>query len=603
MNNQEPHHFHIPVLGLAYSIDTPIKVARFGISSVISIMDDELIEDMRSYYCGQTGEDYVPIVSGEEDHRAKRITAYLNLAHCLVKQQVTALRQLPFDTGNELVKYFELLPDHSPIKEKFNAMTGLHECPEKHKLQDELRTLVQAGSIDVNIMSKIDKVNFGPGGNALAPEYSDAMAALRGFAQSDLCAAVIFSAGYNPGLYNYLTQFPDFYPDQQGILRKKIILKVSDFRSALVQGKILAKKGLWVSEFRIESGLNCGGHAFATDGLLMGPILETFKQQRAALTQELLDLCRAAHAEKECPTFPTTPALRVTAQGGIGTAGEQAFLIDHYALDATGWGSPFLLVPEATNVDEQTLQALSVAKQEDYYLSDASPLGVPFNNFRNSSAEAQRLERMRKGRPGSPCVKEFLASDTEFTAQPICTASRKYQYLKLKQLQERGLDAASYEAEYKRITDKDCLCEGLGASVRLKDQMPLSHKLSAVTICPGPNLSFFSGIFSLLQMTDHIYGRDNLLNDTYRPNLFINELQLYVRHFRNKITTSVERNARQLKGLHTFKVNLQEGINYYKELLLHFTKETSQYLKTMASELDSATLELARLESTYTEVV
>ena len=69
----------------------------------------------------------------------------------------------------------------------------------------------------------------------------------------------------------------DFYPDENGHLRKRIILKVSDFRSALVQGKLLAKKGLWISEFRIESGLNCGGHAFPTEGLLLGPILEEFK--------------------------------------------------------------------------------------------------------------------------------------------------------------------------------------------------------------------------------------------------------------------------------------------------------------------------------------
>lgn len=50
---------------------------------------------------------------------------------------------------------------------------------------------------------------------------------------------------------------------------KKVVIKVSDYRSALIQGKYLAKKGIWVSEFRIESGLNCGGHAFATDGYLL----------------------------------------------------------------------------------------------------------------------------------------------------------------------------------------------------------------------------------------------------------------------------------------------------------------------------------------------
>ncbi|MBP1655129.1 MAG: hypothetical protein H6Q28_1685, partial [Bacteroidetes bacterium] len=44
---QNVHTFHIPVLGLAFSVDTPLRVARFGISSVVSIVDDILIERMR----------------------------------------------------------------------------------------------------------------------------------------------------------------------------------------------------------------------------------------------------------------------------------------------------------------------------------------------------------------------------------------------------------------------------------------------------------------------------------------------------------------------------------------------------------------------------
>ena len=44
------HKFHIPVLGLGYSIDTPLKVARYGISSVVSVVDDELTERMRELH-------------------------------------------------------------------------------------------------------------------------------------------------------------------------------------------------------------------------------------------------------------------------------------------------------------------------------------------------------------------------------------------------------------------------------------------------------------------------------------------------------------------------------------------------------------------------
>ena len=46
MTHPSIHTFNIPVMGLAYTIDSPIRVAHLGISSVISIMDDELIEKM-----------------------------------------------------------------------------------------------------------------------------------------------------------------------------------------------------------------------------------------------------------------------------------------------------------------------------------------------------------------------------------------------------------------------------------------------------------------------------------------------------------------------------------------------------------------------------
>src|SRR5690606_20931768 len=115
--------------------------------------------------------------------------------------------------------------------------------------------------------------------NPLSEQFSDAMAALRGAANSTLSLSLVLSAGMNPRLYSYLGELPQFKPDAEGNQQKKVILKVSDYRSALIQAKLLAKKSIWVSEFRIESGLNCGGHAFATEGYLLGPILEEFKQK------------------------------------------------------------------------------------------------------------------------------------------------------------------------------------------------------------------------------------------------------------------------------------------------------------------------------------
>ena len=45
------HTFHIPVMGTGYTIDTPLKVAHFGINSVVSIIDHRLIEQMSEYHC------------------------------------------------------------------------------------------------------------------------------------------------------------------------------------------------------------------------------------------------------------------------------------------------------------------------------------------------------------------------------------------------------------------------------------------------------------------------------------------------------------------------------------------------------------------------
>src|ERR1039457_3599963 len=88
--------------------------------------------------------------------------------------------------------------------------------PERVGLQNQLRDKITAGSIDVNIMTKLDRSNYSPSGEKLPVEYCDAMAALRGFAMSGLSSSMIFSAGLNPRLYSYCESFPDFLPDANG---------------------------------------------------------------------------------------------------------------------------------------------------------------------------------------------------------------------------------------------------------------------------------------------------------------------------------------------------------------------------------------------------
>ena len=560
------HTFHIPVLGLGFSIDTPLKVARYGISSVVSIVDDIAIERMRKFYCDKNGIQFSPITEKEADSRAKRITAYLNLMTELVDLQFEDLSKQPFTRGTDLTRYFGLLPKQDVLKKQYDKMLACKNISVKEHIQSRLRLQLIKGDIDVNIMSKVDKMNLNASGETIPEIYTDALAALRGFANSKLNSSLILSAGMNPRLYSYLEDFEDFFPDENGNLKKRVILKVSDFRSAFIQAKFLAKKGIWISEFRVESGLNCGGHAFATEGYLLGPILEEFKEKRKEMKAEIFGLYQQALLQKKI-AIAQMPQLKVSVQGGIGTAQEHHFLLDYYNLDAAGWGSPFLLVPETTNVDEDTLKELVAAQSTDFFISGASPLGIPFNNFSKSSGEKQRLERIANNTPGSPCTKKFLVSNTEFTKEPICTASRKYQSLKIKELKREELPEAQYQEKFNAITEKTCLCQGLATSVYIKNAMLKPKENTAVTICPGPNLAYFKGVFSLDEMVKHIYGYRDLLIDVKRPHLFVNELKLYIDYLKKDLEMNMgNMNAKKQKYFQNFTTQLQKGIAYYNHL-------------------------------------
>lgn len=557
------HKFHIPVMGLAYTIDSPVKVARFGISSVISIIEDRLIEMMRSHYYPQLNEPYHPISSKEDDYRARRITDYLNLVNRIVQEQMEKLRNAAFEAGSEIVKYFEMLPDDSKIKQLYFQMMGTENHTEKSSLADTLRRQIKPGSIDVNIMTKTDKNNYRKDGTVIE-DGSDAVAALRGYANSDLDgSSIVFSAGMNPRLYNYLEKCRQFDADENGHFRKKVIIKVSDYRSALIQGKYLAKKGIWVSEFRIESGLNCGGHAFATDGYLMGPILEEFRKLKQELTETLFALYsdnlgkRGAHIPGE------PPPLIISAQGGIGSFAEDHLLHAYYNMDSTGWGTPFLLVPEATTVDANTLLQLCRAKKEDVVLSHHSPMGVRFHYLKGLSGEAERLQRISDGKPGSPCTEKHLSFNTEFTERPICTASIQYQRLKIAQLKTSGLPEPEYQEQVSLVLDKECLCTGLSNAAAIQYNTTLVKNQRAVTICPGPNIAYFTKEVSLREMTDHIYGRTNIIENEQRPHMFITELRLYIQYLAEQ---QADQSPKAQKYRAGFRDNLLQGIAYYRNL-------------------------------------
>lgn len=585
------HTFHIPVMGTGFTLDTPLKVAPYGMDSVVSIVDDVLIENLRKAYCEKFEIPYQAITDKIEDFRAKRITSYLNLLQDLAEEKFKQIKDSTLETSKEIRAYFNMLPESSSLKQQFHELTANNTTWQE--IKNWANQHLSMGSIDVNIMTKLDKVNYKQG-EKLPNEYNDAHAALRGFAESNLDSSLVLSAGMNPRLYSYMEQFDDFYPDAKGYIKKKIVIKVSDYRSALIQGKFLAKKGLWVSEYRIESGLNCGGHAFATEGYLMGPILEEFKSNREELVNTIHEILLPALKEREKATPLKTLDLKITAQGGVGTEEEHKFLLEHYQIDSVGWGSPFLLVPEATTVDDATLNKLAAATEKDLYLSNISPLGVPFNNLRGNSKDLEKGEKIDSGRPGSPCPKEFLALNSEFTDKSICTASRQYQRTKIKELDKEEISKETYKNKFQKIVEKSCLCMGLGAATEQIHQIDTKRPSKGVSICPGPNMAYFSKIMSLRDITDHIYGRINVIPSNKRPNMFIKELKLYSDHLKAKIDDiQGDLNKRQQKSLLSFSENLKDGISYYKNL---FSQHNDRFEASKIQILAELQLYMGHLE-------
>ncbi|MEM8520142.1 hypothetical protein [Flavobacterium sp. PL12] len=590
------HTFHIPVMGLAYTIDSPIRVAKYGISSVISIMDDELIEKMNAFYSEKFDIPYQEITQKIHDYRAERITSYLNLVDKIVKEKFESFKIELTESKLAMEHYIATLSDRSGIK------IGLQNLMDdglafKETVKNYLDEHLYAGDIDVNIMTKLDKDNFIKE-EQLPIEFNDAHAALRGFANSTLESSVVLSAGMNPRLYSYFENFSAFFPDLNNQLKKRITLKVSDFRSAMIQGNFLAKKGLWVSEYRIESGLNCGGHAFATEGFLLGPILEEFKQKKEQLIQSAHELMVKALGQKGLHVPEKPLDLKITVQGGVGTAEEHDFLLEQYNVDSVGWGSPFLLVPEATSVDNHTRALLAGAKEEDLYLSHISPLGIPFNTLRGTTNEVLKQKRINDNKAGSSCPKRFLALSKEYDSKGICTSSKKYQDLKLEELDllKDNLSAEIFKKKRSSITEKACLCVGLANASYLENDIKIKGQAQGVIICPGPNMAYFNHEVSLATMMKHIYGKTSILSVLDRPNLFVKELKMYLDYLRNEIdSVSDELTAGQIKKWNAFKNNLIIGIGYYEELF-----STNSFFETtkkqILNQFDFYKIELYKIE-------
>lgn len=384
------HDIHIPVMGICYTADTPVRVAHMGLTSVISLVDDGLLEECRMAYGERLGVD----VGSPQTTRIGRIRAYLDFVAEEVDRKFDWIRGLRIAgcvesgalsnsgmTGvagclNDKDRYFLMLPAHSPLRAEYEqvcALSGLRRVAAEVALTEKM----ECGEIQANIMVNLN-------------HEEAALDAVRGFAASKVKGSLVFSAGVNLGVFEEVAKHECFYRKGSetasmadsaptatapvGAARvgvaptKKIILKVSDFRSAMIQGRYLAKKGLDVYEYRIESGVNCGGHAFVGAKVPMLEVLREFMAKKE-------ELFRATGG---------VPA-RITAQGGLCTA-EEISQVLALGADGVGVGTPFLLVPQATSCDAETRALLAAATRADVRLTHASPLGVPFMNLVTSTA-------------------------------------------------------------------------------------------------------------------------------------------------------------------------------------------------------------------------
>jgi hypothetical protein len=159
--------------------------------------------------------------------------------------------------------------------------------------------------------------------------------------------------------------------------------------------------------------------------------------------------------------------------------------------------------------------------------------------------------------------------------------------LKISQMDSMDLNKEQYEKQHKQILAKSCLCIGLGTSSLKDNGTDLQRQITS--ICPGPNIAYFSKTSSLKNMVNHIYGKESSVKVREdRPNIFVKELSIYINFLKEKLAEqSFPVNRKEEKYYKTFVQNINNGIEYYKELFQN-TKTVFQGSKSkIIEELES----------------
>ena len=109
-------------MGTAFTADSPLKVAHYGINTAIALADDVLLERLRKHYSSLNKLFYQEIKNDTKDYRADRITAYLNMVKKIASEKFEEFTTATQDKFLEVKKYFAMLPDTNEIKKEFNNL-------------------------------------------------------------------------------------------------------------------------------------------------------------------------------------------------------------------------------------------------------------------------------------------------------------------------------------------------------------------------------------------------------------------------------------------------------------------------------------------------
>src|SRR5690606_26676469 len=95
---------------------------------------------------------------------------------------------------------------------------------------------------------------------------------------------------------------------------------------------------------------------------------------------------------------------------------------------------------------------------------------------------------------------------------------------------------------------------------------------------------YFTGVFTLREMVDHIYGIKDILGTSSRPHLFINELNLYVKYLQKDFELHLYTlDEKKRKYFSKFHKELHNGIAYYRNLVGRLLpKSESRYEQFLA---------------------